>query len=163
MIKAASLVLMLLTPSGSFDPISRILTAREAVFSSFKTQPHLQDRMRISRQDAHFFEVTAVRETLRMSRKLEAAQPALNSAIYLSRMVAPAANVGLDIQAVASFDLAKVLWDQGEKSTSVQMLQELSQYRDLTKQVIPVSRAQLLADLVCEQVPRFLTISLIKL
>lgn len=118
------------------------------MFSSFRSQPHLQERMGISKRDAHFLEVTAVRETLRMSRKLEAAQSALNGAIYLSRLVTASAEVGLDIQVVSSLDLAKVLWDHGEKTTSVRILQDLCEHRDLPKQTIPVSRAQLLADLV---------------
>ncbi|KAL9618062.1 MAG: hypothetical protein Q9160_007191 [Pyrenula sp. 1 TL-2023] len=131
----------------SFDRISSLLTAREAMFSSLRIQPHLQKKMGLTEREAYSLEVKATRETLRTSRRLEASQAALNSAIYLSRLVAPSANVGLDIEAVSSFDLAKVLWDQEEKTTSVQILQDLCERNDLHKQVIPISRAQLLADL----------------
>lgn len=105
--------------------------------------------MGLTEREAYSLEVKAIRETLRTSRRLEASQAALNSAIYLSRLVIPSANVGLDIEAVSSFDLAKVLWDQEEKTTSVRILQDLCERNDLHKQVMPISRAQLLADLVC--------------
>lgn len=45
--------------------------------------------------------------------------------------------------------MANVLWDQGEMTTSIRMLQQLNEQGDLQKQALVVSRAEVLASLVC--------------
>lgn len=69
-------------------------------------------------------------------------------ATYLSKLVEPCAQLGLNIDAAVQYDLAKVLWDQGEMVTSIRMLQELNGHGDLQKQALPISRAEILANLV---------------
>ena len=54
----------------------------------------------------------------------------------------------MNIDGVAKFDLANVLWDQGEMTASIRMLQQLKAQYDLPKQTIPLSRAELLVTLV---------------
>lgn len=44
--------------------------------------------------------------------------------------------------------MANVLWDQGEMTTSIRMLQQLNEQGDLQKQALVVSRAEVLASLV---------------
>lgn len=44
--------------------------------------------------------------------------------------------------------MANVLWDQGEMTTSIRMLQQLNEQGDLQKQTLVVSRAEVLASLV---------------
>ena len=83
-----------------------------------------------------------------MSKKVEAPQPALNSALYLSLLAHESAMTGLDVHAAASSDLAKVFWDSGEQLAAIRILSEICQRKDLDKQDIPVSRARMLADLV---------------
>ena len=55
---------------------------------------------------------------------------------------------GPRFDAVANYLLAQTLWDQGEVSVSIQMLQNLSSRSDLGKQSIPVSMVEIFADLV---------------
>lgn len=69
----------------------------------------------------------------------------------LAKLIDPCGTFGLKIEAAAKFDLANVLWDLGEMTTSVRMLQEISHLSDLNKQTLPVSRAEVLASLVSEQ------------
>lgn len=54
----------------------------------------------------------------------------------------------LNIDGAAKFDLANVLWDQGEMTASIRMLQQLKGQYDLPNQAIPLSRAELLVTLV---------------
>lgn len=54
----------------------------------------------------------------------------------------------MNIDGAAKFDLANVLWDQGEMTASIRMLQQLKGQHDLPKQAIPLSRADLLITLV---------------
>ena len=101
-----------------------------------------------SSRDAQLFEVKVIRESLRVSREHEALQASLKSAISLSKLVEPCAEAGVNVSAAAKYDLANVLWDQGEMTTSIRMLQQLNGQNDLHKQAIPVSRAEVLANLV---------------
>lgn len=66
----------------------------------------------------------------------------------LSKLAEPCAELGMNIDGAAKFDLANVLWDQGEMTASIRMLQQLKGQNDLHKQAIPLSRAELLVTLV---------------
>lgn len=100
------------------------------------------------------FEVKTLRESFRISRSLDGSQESLKSAISLSKLIEPSAALGLNIDAAAKFDLANVLWDQGEMTTSIQMLRNLNEQGGLDKQSIVVSRAELLATLVSTLISR---------
>lgn len=104
--------------------------------------------LNLSSRDAQLFEVEAIRETLRVNRDHKVHQGSLKSAMLLSKLVQPCASLGISIDAAATFDLANVLWDQGEMTTSIRMLQQLINQTELRKQSIPVNPAQVLASLV---------------
>jgi ataxia telangiectasia mutated family protein len=104
--------------------------------------------VKLNSREAQLLEVKVIRESLRVSRDHEALQASLKSAISLSKLVLPCAKLGVNIDAAAKFDLANVLWDQGEMTTSIRMLQQLNNQSDLHKQSMPVSRAEVLASLV---------------
>jgi serine-protein kinase ATM len=75
-------------------------------------------------------------------------QGSLRSAISLLALVESSAALGISIDAAARFDLANVLWDQGEMTTSIRILRQLSDQNNLHKQSITMSRAEVLASLV---------------
>lgn len=106
--------------------------------------------MRLDLVDCHIFEVKCVRYSLGLARSHGALQPALNRAMYLYSLVEENAALGLAIGDVASYDLAGVLWDQGDMMTSIQMLKQLKDNPEGGKQAIIVSRPALLADMVCQ-------------
>lgn len=66
----------------------------------------------------------------------------------LSKLAEPCAALGFSIDGVTNFDLANVLWDQGEMTASIRMLQQLKGQGGLHKQAIPLSRPELLVTLV---------------
>lgn len=134
--------------TSRFQDISQIISSHEALFSSIKYKDHLKTILKQNSRDAQLFEVKVIRESLRIGRENEALQASLKSAILLSNLVEPCADVGVNISAAAKYDLANVLWDQGEMTTSIRMLQQLREHSDLHKQAIPVSRAEVLANLV---------------
>jgi serine-protein kinase ATM len=141
--------LVVLTYDHSFDHISLILAGREAFFSSVKKQNYLSAIMRLDMVDCHIFEVKCVRHSLKLSRSHVALQPALDRAMYLSRLVKEGAAIGLAFDDMVSYDFAGVLYDQGEMMASIQMLKQLKYSPHRNKQAIAVSRPALLADLVC--------------
>jgi serine-protein kinase ATM len=98
---------------------------------------------------SQLFEVKTLRESFQVSRDLEGSQEALKSAISLSKLVKPCSALGISIEGAAKFDMANVLWDQGEMTTSISMLQQLNEQGDLQKEALLVSRAEVLASLVC--------------
>lgn len=98
--------------------------------------------------DCQIFEVKCLRHSLKLARNHAALQPALNRAIHLSSMVKKSAALDLGIGHVASYDLAGVLWDQGDMMASIQILRQLRDTPEDGKQAITVSRPTLLADMV---------------
>lgn len=97
--------------------------------------------------DAQLLEVKVIRQSLHIARNHGIAQASLKSAVYLSKLSDQSASLGLNVEGVAKFDLANVLWDQGEMAPSIQILQQLKDRNDIHKQVIPMSRAELLVTL----------------
>ncbi|KAK2789529.1 Serine/threonine-protein kinase tel1 [Onygenales sp. PD_12] len=131
----------------SFHDVNLILSSHEAIFSLINQKPQLKNMLGLSSREAQLLEVKAVRESLRISREHDEHQASLKSAILLSKLIKPCAELGVFIDAAATFDLANVLWDQGEMTTSIQMLQQLNEQNDLGKQSIPVNKAEVLASL----------------
>ncbi|ODH39151.1 hypothetical protein ACO22_02001 [Paracoccidioides brasiliensis] len=131
----------------SFCDVNLILSSHEALFSSIKRKPHLRSMLGLSSRDAQLLEVKAIRESLKISREHDEHQASLKSAISLCKLIQPCADLGVFIDAAATFDLANVLWDQGEMTTSIQILQQLNEQKDLPKQSIPVNKAEVLASL----------------
>lgn len=80
-------------------------------------------------------------------------QASLKSAICLSKLAESCISKGINIEGAAKFDLANVLWDQGEMTASIRMLQQLNGQGDLLKQAVPLSRAELLVTLVRQPNP----------
>ena len=120
----------------------------EALFSSIRKQAFLTSKSNSSPDQLRLLEAKIFRQSLDIARSHGVSQASLKSAITLSKLAEPCAELGLNIEGVAKYDLANVLWDQGEMTASIQMLQELKGENDLHKQAIPLNRAELLVTLV---------------
>lgn len=113
-----------------------------------KQREYLKSAIGISDRDAQLLEANVIRQSLDITRSHEIPQASLKSAICLSRLGDACSSLGINIEGAAKFDLANVLWDQGEMTTSIGMLQQLNDQNDLHMQAIPISRAELLVTLV---------------
>lgn len=102
----------------------------------------------IGDSDAQLLEVNVIRRSLEVARDHGMPQASLKSAMCLSKLVPKCASKGISIEGAAKFDLANVLWDQGEMTASIRMLQQLNEQNNLQKQAISISRAELLVTLV---------------
>ncbi|KAL3486656.1 hypothetical protein BJX62DRAFT_241792 [Aspergillus germanicus] len=127
--------------------VSEILNAHETLFSSIKQKDYLKSSFNLSDYDAQLLEVKVIRQSLDIARNHGIAQASLKSAVYLAKLSDQCVSLGLNVEGVAKFDLANVLWDQGEMAPSIQILQQLRDRNDLHKQAIPISRAELLVTL----------------
>lgn len=83
-----------------------------------------------------------------MSRRHEALQNTLTTATYLNQLIKPCEEVGVNIKAAVNFESANVLWDQGEMTASIRMLQDLQANNDTTSSFVHVGKSELLAKLV---------------
>lgn len=133
---------------NSFQDISQMLSCHEALFSSLNRRDYLKLSMKLTSRQAQLLYVKVMRETLKITRNHEGSQESLKLAITLTKLVEACAALGINVDGAAKFDLSNVLWDQGEMTTSIRMLQELKCQKDLHRQDIPVSRAEVLACLV---------------
>ena len=83
-----------------------------------------------------------------MSRRHEAPQNTLATATYLNQLIKPSEEVGVNIKAAVQFESANVLWDQGEMTASIRMLQDLRTDIASSSSFIHVGKPKLLAKLV---------------
>ncbi|KAF3027899.1 Serine/threonine-protein kinase tel1 [Penicillium rubens] len=107
----------------------------------------LKSRAKLSLADSRLLEAKVIRRSLEITRTHGISQASLKSAMSLSKLAEPCAALGMNIDGAAKFDLANVLWDQGEMTASIRMLQQLKSQNELHKQAIPLSRAELLVTL----------------
>ncbi|KAJ5424194.1 PIK-related kinase FATC [Penicillium cf. griseofulvum] len=131
----------------SYHEVGEILSWHEALFSSVRKNDILKSRAKLSLQDSRLLEAKVIRQSLEITRTHGISQASLKSAMSLSKLAAPCAALGMNIDGAAKFDLANVLWDQGEMTASIRMLQQLKGQNDLHRQAIPLSRAELLVTL----------------
>ncbi|KAF3385601.1 Serine/threonine-protein kinase tel1 [Penicillium rolfsii] len=131
----------------SYIEVGEILSWHEALFSSIRKNAFLTSKSNLSSADSRLLEAKVFRQSLEITRSHGVSQASLKSAISLSKLAEPCAELGMNIDGAAKFDLANVLWDQGEMTASIRMLQQLKGQGDLHKQAIPLSRAELLVTL----------------
>ena len=136
------------TNRNSENEVAEILNCQEALFSSIKRKAYLKSAIDISDGDAQLLEVKVIRQSLAVTRNHGIPQASLKSAVCLSKLSQQCTLQGINIEGAVKFDLANVLWDQGEMTASIQMLQQLKNQNNLHKQAIPISRAELLVTLV---------------
>lgn len=124
------------------------MSSRETLFSTLVRKSQLHDLVRCSARESREIEVKTVLDSSRMSRHHGALQDSLKSAMYLSNLIEPCKSLGIGVEAVARFEAAGVLWDQGELTASIRALQWLRSELDLSQQTMRIGSAELLAKLV---------------
>ena len=142
---------MMLSPilrKSSYEHVKAIISCRETLFSLLSKKPKLQELLKTSQRDARSLESHLLLASSHMSRAHGAIQNALSTVTYLTELVKPCKDVGIDIRAVVQLASANVLWDQGEMTASIRMLQDLQGSLDSHAQLIEVSKPELLAKLV---------------
>ncbi|KAJ5587425.1 uncharacterized protein N7459_003190 [Penicillium hispanicum] len=131
----------------SYHEVGEILSWHEALASSIRKKEFLRSMPSFGLGESRLLEAKVFRQSLEITRSHGVSQASLKSAINLSKLAGPCADLGINIDGAAQFDLANVLWDQGEMTASIRMLQQLKGQGDLHKQAIPISRSELLVTL----------------
>lgn len=139
-----------LANTSRFERIDDILSCRETLFGSLSKSNRLQSLLKTTQREARTVESETLLALSKMSRSHGALQHALTRVTYLNRLIKPCEDAGVTISAAVQFETARVLWDHGETSTSIKMLQDLLKDPEMTSQSIKVGRPDLFATLVSE-------------
>ena len=118
------------------------------MFSCLSKSTNLQNLLKVPPHDARLVESRALLNSAALNRHHGAPQSALTAATYLSQLIEPCREVGVKVDAAVSYESSNVLWDQGEMSASIKILQDLLTTLDPKFQDVHVGRPELLAKLV---------------
>ncbi|OCT45322.1 Serine/threonine-protein kinase tel1 [Cladophialophora carrionii] len=130
-----------------FDALSPLLAGREAAFAAVRRNERLQSSFLVSLHQALLLEFRVTRQSLEVASSYDEPQFCLNRAMYLSELNHLAQRVGLQVDVATNYDLARTLWEQEEASASIGILEDLRSRKDIAKQAIAVTRADILTDL----------------
>lgn len=129
-----------------FDDINQILSCRGTTLSALSQQPRLQKILNLESNDTRLVEVRIALLSSSINRAHGALQESLSVATSLLDLVGPCRDLGLSIEAAVHMEAADALWDQGEMTSSIGMLQAID--RSSSKnQTIPIGRSRLLSKI----------------
>ncbi|KAI1376713.1 hypothetical protein F4677DRAFT_71362 [Hypoxylon crocopeplum] len=131
--------------SGRYEDISQILSCRETTLSVLAQTSQRRDMTKINPPEATLAQIKSMLLSSSVYRYHKATQESLNIATSLTDLVLPSADLGLHLDSVAKFEAAESLWDHGEMTSSIRMLQSIDGDTNFKKQTIPISRPDLLA------------------
>ncbi|EXJ56061.1 hypothetical protein A1O7_08992 [Cladophialophora yegresii CBS 114405] len=130
-----------------FDALSPVLAGREAAFAAVRRNQRLQSSFLVNIHQALLLEFRVTRQSLEVASSYDEPQFCLNRAMYLSELNHLAQRVDLQVDVATNYDLARTLWEQEEASASIGILEDLGSRKDIAKQAIAVTRADILTDL----------------
>lgn len=133
--------------SGLYDSVSQILSCRGTAMSMLSQRSALQTNIKLSTAVARQMEVESMITASGIYRYHQATQESLNISTSLTKLIVPCTDLDLHVDAAIQIEAANSLWDYGEMSTSIRMLQGIDRDSSLRKQTIPVSRSDLLSKI----------------
>lgn len=122
---------------------------RDAVAGIFTSNTILRDVLHITREDACLMEVDIVLHSSKTYRLHQAFQQSLTNLTYLSNASRKELSKPLGLDAAIKSETASLLWDCGESSQSIRMLQDVVGQPNADQQNLMPGKAGLLAELVC--------------
>jgi serine-protein kinase ATM len=102
---------------------------------------------KISVADLRQIEVRSLLMSSGIYRYYQATQETINISTSLMKLIPACEEQGLHVDAAIKMETANSLWDHGEMSTSISMLQGIDRDSSLKKQTIAVSRSDLLSKI----------------
>ncbi|KAH8169718.1 phosphatidylinositol 3- and 4-kinase domain-containing protein [Sarocladium implicatum] len=133
--------------SGSYDDVSRLLSCRGTSLSMVSQHASRLHHPKLSVGTLKQMEVQSLLLSSTLYRYHQATQESLNLATTLTDLIKPCEDLGLHVDAAVNIEAANSLWDFGEISTSIRMLQAIDRDSSLRMQTLPVSRSDLLSKL----------------
>ncbi|KAI0382871.1 hypothetical protein F5Y04DRAFT_44982 [Hypomontagnella monticulosa] len=131
--------------SGRYEDVGQILSCRETTLNMLAQTSQRRGMTRLNPPEATLAQIKSMLLSSGIYRYHRATQESLNIATSLTDLVLPSAELGLHLDSIAKFEAAESLWDHGEMTSSIHMLQSIDEDPNLKKQTIPISRPDLLA------------------
>ncbi|CAM1502943.1 Fc.00g077190.m01.CDS01 [Cosmosporella sp. VM-42] len=132
---------------GLYDSVSQIISCRGTTLSLLSQRGPLRSNIKLSAASARQMEVESMITASGIYRYHQATQESLNISTALTKLISPCEDLDLHVDAAIKIEAANSLWDYGEMSTSIRMLQGIDRDSSLRKQTIPVSRSDLLSKI----------------
>ncbi|KAJ6781431.1 hypothetical protein PWT90_08113 [Aphanocladium album] len=132
---------------GRYEDVSNILSCRSTTLSMLSQHSNILHEASLSTAVMRKAEVETLLLSSGLYRFHKATQESLNIATSLSNLISTCQDLDLHVDASINIEVANSLWDHGEMSTAIQMLQGIDKDSVLNKQAIPVTRADLLAKI----------------
>lgn len=132
---------------GRYDDVTNILSCRSTTMSMLSQHSNILHEASLSTAVMRKAEVESLLLSSGLYRFHEATQESLNIATSLSNLISTCRDLDLHVDASINIEVANSLWDHGEMSTAIQMLQAIDKDSVLAKQAIPVTKADLLAKI----------------
>lgn len=107
----------------------------------------LRGKANLSPADARQVEVRSMLMASNIYRFHKATQECLNLSTALTDMIQPCESLGLVVDAAIKMEAANSLWDHGEMTSSIGLLQSIGQDSSLKKQTVAVSESDLLSKI----------------
>ncbi|KAF2453189.1 hypothetical protein BDY21DRAFT_142648 [Lineolata rhizophorae] len=133
--------------SALYEDIRPLLSYRGTLYSSLSCSDDLQSALHVRAKDCRRYEVQTLIRASSISRMHGALQESLTIATYLSDLVPVCRALGLAVEGAAQFETANVLWEQGEMTASVRILQHLVRDVNLDYEVDAAGKSVVLAKL----------------
>ncbi|XXH05131.1 hypothetical protein Hte_011555 [Hypoxylon texense] len=131
--------------SGRYEDVSHILSCRDTTLSLLAQTAQRRGMTKINPPEATLARIKSMLLSSGLYRYHRATQESLNIATSLTDLVPSSAELGLHLDSIAKIEAAGSLWDHGEMTSSIRMLQSVDEDPHLKKQTIPISRPDLLA------------------
>ncbi|CAK7214177.1 Serine/threonine-protein kinase tel1 [Sporothrix bragantina] len=133
--------------SKQYDDVSQLLSYRETTLSTISEQNYVRGSMKVSPAEARLVEIKGLLLSSSIYRFHHAMQESLNVTTSLSDLIVPSEELGLSVDAAIKMETASSLWDHGEMLASIRVLQSIDRDSSLKKQMVPVSRSDLLSKI----------------
>ncbi|RFU73429.1 serine threonine- kinase tel1 [Trichoderma arundinaceum] len=133
--------------SGIYDDVSQILSYRGTTMSMFSQHASLLGNATLSVAGIRQMEIKSMLLASGIYRYHQATQESLNISSALSDLIKPCEDIGVHVDVAIKIEVANSLWDHGEMSSSIKMLQGIDNITTLKKQAIPVGRSDLLSKI----------------
>lgn len=102
------------------------MSRRETIFSTLRENERLHEALHLSKQALQQLELDSLLASAKVSRSHQAVQDSLSTVAYLNQISSRCNELQLGCQTDIEYETALVLWDQGERQASIQMLQNLN-------------------------------------
>ncbi|KAK1835112.1 hypothetical protein QBC39DRAFT_170782 [Podospora conica] len=132
--------------SGRYGDVSQVLSCRETSLSMWEKGYAFRPAT-LESNEARLYQIRGMLLSSGIYRFHRAFQETLNLSTRLTGLIQPSKSMGMGVDAGIRMEAANSLWDQGEMVASIRMLQRIDKDPSFKKQMLDVSRSDLLSKI----------------